>query len=104
MRRWVEAGGDAAAAPLFCRPHMCRHSFALKWFTILSVVWQQRLDGFTVEELKDLRDQFGDVWYQLAALLGHSSPQTTRDYYLNPRELHPAGEKPAGHQVAAVSE
>jgi hypothetical protein len=63
---------------------MARHSFALKWFSILSVVWEQRVDGFSGEELKDLRDQFGDIWFQLAALLGHADPATTRDFYLEP--------------------
>jgi hypothetical protein len=63
---------------------MARHSFALKWFSILSVVWEQRIAGFTSEELKDLRDQFGDLWYQLATLLGHRDPMTTRDTYLEP--------------------
>jgi integrase len=47
-------------------------------------VWEQRVEGFTGEELKDLRHQFGDVWFQLATLLGHADPATTRDYYLEP--------------------
>ncbi len=63
---------------------MLRHSFALKWFSILSVVWDHRLDGFSEAEKRDLRDQFGDIWYQLATLLGHSDPATTRTYYLEP--------------------
>jgi integrase len=87
-RVWAgTAGGgrDAEAeCPLWARPHMARHSFALKWFSILSVVWDRRLDGFTDEEMKDLREQFGDIWYQLATLLGHADPATTRDYYLEP--------------------
>lgn len=66
------------------RPHMCRHSFALKWFSILSVVWQHRVEGFSGEEMKDLREQFGDVWYQLATLLGHRDPMTTKEIYLEP--------------------
>jgi hypothetical protein len=70
--------------PLWARPHMCRHSFALKWFSVLSAVWQPRIDGFTDDELKDLRAQFGDVWYQLATLLGHADPSTTRAHYLEP--------------------
>jgi integrase len=81
---WVAAGGRHGEAVLFCRPHMCRHSFALKWFSILSVVWEQRLEGFSAEEVKDLRDVFGDLWFQLATLLGHADPATTRDIYLEP--------------------
>src|ERR1039457_5273917 len=43
-RAWAFAAGHGAGGvpaaeecPLWCRPHMCRHSFALKWFSILSV-------------------------------------------------------------------
>jgi hypothetical protein len=81
---WVRAGGKAEECPLWARPHMARHSFALKWFSILSVAWEQRIAGFTSEEMKDLRDQFGDIWYQLATLLGHRDPMTTRNVYLEP--------------------
>ncbi|MGH3533183.1 MAG: site-specific integrase [Pseudonocardiaceae bacterium] len=81
---WVRAGGEERECPLWARPHMARHSFALKWFSILSVVWEQRLAGFSSEEMKDLRDQFGDIWYQLATLLGHRDPMTARNVYLEP--------------------
>lgn len=83
-RVWAHAGGRPGEVRLWCRAHMLRHSFALKWFSILSVVWHQRLAGFSAEEQRDLRDQFGDVWFQLATLLGHADPATTRDYYLEP--------------------
>jgi integrase len=84
IQRVWEASGGRGVAPLFFRAHMARHSFALKWYSILSVVWEQRIEGFDERELKDLRDQFGDVWFQLAGLLGHADPATTRDYYLEP--------------------
>jgi hypothetical protein len=61
-----------------------RHCFALKWFSVLSVVWETRIEGFTAAEVADLRDQLGDIWYQMAGLLGHSHPQTARDVYLEP--------------------
>lgn len=83
QRLWSAAGSQGQAA-LFFHAHMARHSFALKWFSILSAVWEQRVEGFTDEELKDLRDQLGDIWFQLATLLGHSDPATTRDHYLEP--------------------
>ncbi|MFI0716384.1 integrase [Streptomyces inhibens] len=84
-RQWAVAhGGEGGHCPLWARPHMARHSFALRWFTILSAVWNQRLEGFTDAEVRDLREQFGDVWFQLATLLGHSSPEVTRDWYLEP--------------------
>ncbi|MEU9757924.1 integrase, partial [Streptomyces althioticus] len=62
----------------------CRHSFALKWFSILSLLEERRLEGFTPEEIEDFRDQLGDIWLQLAILLGHKHPDTTRDHYLEP--------------------
>ena len=81
---WEAAGGKPGECPLWARPHMCRHSFCLKWFSILSVVWEQRIDGFTESEIKDLRYHFGDIWLQLATLMGHADPATTRDIYLEP--------------------
>jgi integrase len=81
---WEASGGTPGECPLWCRPHMCRHSFCLKWFSILSVVWEQRIDGFTESEIKDLRYHFGDIWLQLATLMGHADPATTRDIYLEP--------------------
>ncbi|MEE1805840.1 hypothetical protein [Streptomyces sp. BE133] len=48
------------------------------------MVWEPHLDGYSDEQLKDLRDQFGDVWYALSILLGHSHPDTTRDHCLAP--------------------
>ncbi|MFZ3596691.1 integrase [Streptomyces sp. BH104] len=70
--------------PLWATPHMCRHSFALKWFSILSLLEERRLEGFSPEEIEDFRDQLGDIWLQLAVLLGHRHPDTTREYYLEP--------------------
>jgi integrase len=92
---WARAGEsdpgavDPAApsrqwCPLWARPHMLRHSFALKWYSILSLAWQQRIDGFDDDEARDLRELFGDIWYQMAALLGHRDPMTTREIYLEP--------------------
>ncbi|MFE9614203.1 integrase [Streptomyces sp. NPDC006012] len=84
-KQWAAAHGtDGQECPLWARPHMARHSFALKWFTILSAVWNQQMEGFTDTERRDLREQFGDVWFQLATLLGHSSPEVTKDWYLEP--------------------
>ncbi|WP_406515243.1 hypothetical protein OH809_15505 [Streptomyces sp. NBC_00873] len=70
--------------PLWATPHMCRHSFALKWFSILSLLEERRLKGFSPDEIEDFRDQLGDIWLQLAVLLGHRHPDTTRDHYLEP--------------------
>lgn len=70
--------------PLWVTPHMCRHSFALKWFSILSLLEERRLEGFSPDEIEVFRDQLGDIWLQLAVLLGHRHPDTTREYYLEP--------------------
>ncbi|HEV2639031.1 MAG TPA: hypothetical protein VGX23_28055 [Actinocrinis sp.] len=84
-RLWGAAHGtDGRECPLWARPHMCRHSYALRWFVILSSVWSRQVEGFTQAEVRDLREQFGDVWFQLATLLGHSSPEVTKDWYLEP--------------------
>jgi integrase len=81
---WQATGGKAGECPLWARPHMLRHSFCLKWFSILSVVWEKRVEGFSDSEIKDLRYQFGDIWLQLATLMGHADPAVTRDIYLEP--------------------
>lgn len=86
-RAWaatVVGGNGAQQCPLWARPHMLRHSFCLKWYSILSAVWRTRVAGLSEEETHDLRDQLGDIWYQLATLMGHAHPMTTRDIYLEP--------------------
>jgi integrase len=80
----LDARERAAQCPLWARPHMLRHSFALKWYSILTLVWEHRIEGFSASEVKDLREQLGDVWYQMAALMGHRDPMTTRNVYLEP--------------------
>jgi hypothetical protein len=61
-----------------------RHSFALKWFCILSLLEERRLEGFSAEEIEDFRDQLGDIWLQMSILLGHKHPDTSREHYLEP--------------------
>lgn len=73
-----------SAAPLWCRPHMLRHSFALRWFCIATFVSWQRTDMLTKQEQRDFRNQLGDVWFLLATLLGHRSAEVTRGVYLEP--------------------
>jgi hypothetical protein len=77
-------GDRLAAGPLWCRPHMLRHSFALRWYCIVTFVSWQRTVGLTPAEQRDFRDQLGDVWFLLASLLGHRTPETTREVYLEP--------------------
>jgi integrase len=77
-------GQDGAAGRLWCRPHMLRHSMALRWYCIATFVAWQRTDLLTREEQRDFRNQLGDVWFLLATLLGHRSAETTREVYLEP--------------------
>lgn len=69
---------------LWARPHMLRHSFALRWYSIATFVAWNRTAGLTVTEQRDFRNQLGDVWFLLATLLGHRSTETTRNVYLEP--------------------
>ena len=82
--RRLGGGGPRRPLPAVVPPAHVAAQLRLKWFSILSAVWAHRVEGFTSEEVKDLRDQFGDIWYQLATLLGHRDPMTTREIYLEP--------------------
>ena len=73
-----------AAGRLWARPHMLRHSFALRWYCIATFVAWQRTALLTEAERRDFRNQLGDVWFLLATLLGHRSAETTRQVYLEP--------------------
>ena len=77
------------AQPLWCTPHMLRHSFAFKWFCFFESTYHLRLQHLTEEERRDYRDQFGDTWFLIATLLRHADPNITRRYYLTPfQDIH----------------
>lgn len=67
-----------------CTPHMLRHSFAFRWYCVARLLWDRRLDHLTEREARDFRAQFGDTWNFVQMLLGHKSPETTRNIYLEP--------------------
>ena len=67
-----------------CTPHMCRHSFALRWFSIGKLVHSARLGHLSQEEAADFRAQFGDTWHLAQTMLGHARVETTKNVYLEP--------------------
>ena len=64
--------------------HALRHSFALRWYAIGKLVHAKRFGHLDEEETRDFRTQFGDTWHLVATLLGHSNPQMTKKFYLEP--------------------
>jgi integrase len=70
--------------PVVVPAHMCRRSFFLECFSIPWWVWEMRIDGFHRFGNQELRYRFSDNWLQLATLMGHADPLTTRDIYLEP--------------------
>ena len=78
-----------------CTPHMCRHSFALKWFSIAKLVNSARMGHLSAQEAQDFRAQFGDTWHLVQTMLGHARVETTKNVYLEPfsptRCRNPAG-------------
>ncbi|WP_280443624.1 hypothetical protein [Nocardia brasiliensis] len=65
-------------------PHMLRHSFALRWFSVGRLIYEQRFAHLDGEELRDFRAQFGDTWYLVKTLLGHADVPVTTNVYLEP--------------------
>jgi site-specific recombinase XerD len=67
-----------------CTPHMLRHSFALRWFSVGKLVYLSKLAHLSEEEAHDFRAQFGDTWHLVQTMLGHRRVDTTKDVYLEP--------------------
>ena len=67
-----------------CTPHMFRHSFALKWFSIGKLVHSSQLSHLSDDEMKDFQAQFGDTWHFVQTMLGHATVETTKNVYLEP--------------------
>jgi integrase len=79
-QRLTRAGLVAVSAT----PHMLRHSFALRWFSVGKLVYERRFAHLDGEELRDFRAQFGDTWYLVKTLLGHADVSVTMSVYLEP--------------------
>ncbi|WP_405958139.1 integrase [Streptomyces phaeochromogenes] len=67
----------------FATPHAGRHSFALFMLVVLNHVMDRRY-GLSPEERRDFRLLYGDPWFMVQGLLGHSSRETTIKHYLAP--------------------
>lgn len=74
--------GPGGGPTLWARPHMLRHSFALRWFSILTFVQWQRTAHLSQDEQRDLREELGGIWFIMATLLGHSTAETSKSIYL----------------------
>jgi len=90
-RAWYKAFSSANARVrrsgidrMECRPHMLRHSFALRWYAVGRLIWQQRNVGLETDHALDFRQQFGDAWSLVQTMLGHTSVETTKNIYLEP--------------------
>jgi len=68
---------------IYCYPHMLRHSFALKMLVTLIHAFDRRM-GLSADERREFRMLFGDAYVLVQILLGHRSPNTIRDIYLEP--------------------
>jgi len=73
----------ALGVAVFCTPHMCRHSFALRMLVSLHHALDARL-GLDPAQRRHYQQVYGSVWDLVKDLLGHRSVETTRDIYLEP--------------------
>lgn len=67
----------------YATPHSARHSFALYMLVVLNHLLDRKW-GLTPEERRDFRLLYGDPWFMVQNLLGHSSREVTIRHYLAP--------------------
>ncbi|MFD7240232.1 integrase [Streptomyces syringium] len=67
-------------------PHMLRHSFALRWFSVGRLLYDRQFAHLSAEEMRDFRYEFGSTWDLVQLLLGHVDQRTTKEIYLEPFE------------------
>ncbi|MFJ3216717.1 site-specific integrase [Kitasatospora sp. NPDC086801] len=64
-------------------PHSARHSMALYQLIVLNQLMETRF-GLTAADRRDFALLFGDPWFLVMTLLGHSDVETTKRHYLAP--------------------
>ncbi|WP_345372897.1 site-specific integrase [Frondihabitans cladoniiphilus] len=79
----VRVAATGMPSPPFMRPHMARHSFALIRLVHFMGVFDKRFQ-LAPEDRVYFRQLYGDAWLAVQSLLGHASPDVTRDIYLAP--------------------
>jgi site-specific recombinase XerD len=67
----------------YATPHAGRHSFALYMLIVLNQLMEARF-GLTAADRRDFALLFGDPWFLVKTLLGHSDVETTKRHYLSP--------------------
>ncbi|MEW2135553.1 hypothetical protein AB0892_02895 [Streptomyces sp. NPDC005409] len=67
----------------YATPHAARHSVALYMLILLNELFEARY-GLTKADLRDFAMLFGDPWWLVKTLLGHSDVETTKRHYLAP--------------------
>ncbi|WP_330286486.1 integrase [Streptomyces sp. NBC_00576] len=67
----------------YATPHSARHSMALYMLILLNELFESRY-GLTKKDRRDFALLFGDPWWLVKTLLGHSDVETTKRHYLAP--------------------
>ncbi|MFE9804770.1 hypothetical protein ACFYP6_39245 [Streptomyces goshikiensis] len=67
----------------YATPHSARHSAALYLLIVLNQLMESRY-GLTKAERRDFALLFGDPWWLVKTILGHTDVETTKRHYLAP--------------------
>lgn len=67
----------------YATPHAARHSYALYMLVVLNALVETRF-GLTKADRRDFAMLFGDPWWLVKTLLGHTDVETTKRHYLAP--------------------
>ncbi|MFB7532064.1 hypothetical protein ACFC0C_28315 [Streptomyces sp. NPDC056178] len=67
----------------YATPHSARHSMALYTLILLNELFESRY-GLSKQDRRDFAQLFGDPWWLVKTVLGHSDVETTKRHYLAP--------------------